>query len=349
MFDAVVAGGGPAGAAVASRLAGCGFAVALLELGRYERPRPGETLAPEVRPLLAGLGLWERFQQSGPVPSWETRSCWGGPPATASHLVNPYGSGWHVDRAAFDRMLVDSAASAGADVRLGVSASHYRFADDVWEVTTSAGLVRGRVLVDATGRRAAVARALGAHRLPFDRLVGLAASVPEVNTSAQGYLLVETAADGWWYTAPVPGGELVGVLMTDADLSRAGRLARPSAWRARLAGAPATAERLAGRATSVPKVFPAASHRLRRGSDARPWVAVGDAALAVDPISGTGVVRALRRAEAAAGAVEGLLRSRDAADYEAVLDAECTEYLTRRAAYYRLEQRFASLFWARRS
>jgi hypothetical protein len=186
-----------------------------------------------------------------------------------------------------DSRHTESAASAGADLRLGVTTTHYQFADDVRQVT----------------------RALGAHRLPFDRLVGLAATVPGPDTCAQNFLLVEAAADGWWYTAPRPGGEPVGVLMTDADLSRAGRLAHPAAWQARLAAAPATSERLAGRTASAPKAFPAASHRLRRGTDPRPWLAVGDAAL----------------------------------------DAECTEYLPGRAALYRLEQRFTSPFWARRS
>jgi flavin-dependent dehydrogenase len=99
-------------------------------------------------------------------------------------------------------------------------------------------------------------------------------------------------------------------------------------------------------------VFPAASQRLRRAAyDAR-WLAVGDAALAVDPISGSGVVRALQTAHAAATTVIAILtgdESRPIAAYEAELDRECTQYLRERAQYYGAERRWDSApFWRRR-
>jgi flavin-dependent dehydrogenase len=99
-------------------------------------------------------------------------------------------------------------------------------------------------------------------------------------------------------------------------------------------------------------VFPAVSQRLRRAAyDAR-WLAVGDAALAVDPISGSGVVRALRTARAAAATVLAMLtgdESRPIAAYEAERDRECTQYLRERAQYYGAERRWDSApFWRRR-
>ncbi|HSV66863.1 MAG TPA: hypothetical protein VLJ59_13255 [Mycobacteriales bacterium] len=83
-------------------------------------------------------------------------------------------------------------------------------------------------------------------------------------------------------------------------------------------------------------------------------VAAGDAALAVDPVSGSGVPRALRTAEAAARLAEDLLdRPGDVAtllaEYEAARDEECTAYLTERAAYYAAERRYRTPFWARRA
>jgi flavin-dependent dehydrogenase len=99
-------------------------------------------------------------------------------------------------------------------------------------------------------------------------------------------------------------------------------------------------------------VFCALSQRLRRKSWRRPWLAVGDAALAVDPISGSGVVRALSTARAAAESAASLLdgRTRGAIeDYEADRDRECTSYLYERAAYYGIEQRWRHApFWHRR-
>ena len=98
-------------------------------------------------------------------------------------------------------------------------------------------------------------------------------------------------------------------------------------------------------------MHPAGSSRLVRHGDDRPWVAVGDAALAVDPLTGSGVVRALRMAESAASTVSALLDGGgpgSLADYESARDEECTAYLTERARQYAGVRRFATPFWARR-
>lgn len=354
-WDAVVVGAGPAGAATALRLAAAGRSVVVVERSRFNRPRVGETLAPAVQPLLRGLGVWDRFRALDPLPSWGTRSAWGEPaPAEHSHLVSGYSSGWHVDRCAVDRMLADAAGAAGAQVRTGTTATGWHHDGSGWDVACSDGaVVRGRVLVDAAGRRAGAGRALGARRVVFDRLVAVAARSRRPPADG-GYLLVEAVAEGWWYTAPVPCGELVAMLMTDPDLCRRGGWATAGGWAARLGGAPATAARVGGAAASAPVVHPAASHRLLRPGDARPWLAVGDAGLAVDPVSGSGFLRALRTAESAAGVVADLLdRPDDAArvlaDHESARDRECTTYLTERAQYYRVVRRFRTPFWARRA
>jgi flavin-dependent dehydrogenase len=355
-WDVVVVGGGPAGAATALRLAAAGRSVAVLERSRFDRPRVGETLAPLVRPLLQDLGAWERFTTLHPLPSWGTRSVWADPsPAEHSHLGSGYGCGWHVDRRAFDRMLLDAAAAAGAHVQAGTAAVGCRPDGGGWLVACGDGrTVRGRLVVDATGRRAGIARALGARRLPFDRLVAVAASWDGVDVTEQHYLLVEAAAEGWWYTAPLPGAGMIGMLMTDADLCREDGLHVGARWRDRLRSAGTSAARVGGAPPrSAPAVHSAVSHRTVRAGDPRPWLSVGDAALAVDPLTGSGVLRALRTAEAAADAGGRLLdRSRSAetvvARYESARNDECTAFLTDRARYYGQVRRYATPFWRRR-
>ena len=118
-----VVGGGPAGTATALRLAAAGRSVAVLERSHYDRPRVGETLAPWVQPPLRDLGVWDRFTALGSLPSWGTRSVWavaGGRTSTPTWSAAT-GSGWHVDRRAFDRMLADAAVEAGAAVLTGWS------------------------------------------------------------------------------------------------------------------------------------------------------------------------------------------------------------------------------------
>ena len=149
---------------------------------------------------------------------------------------------------------------------------------------------------------------------------------------------------------------MIAMLMTDADLCGQLRLTVAEAWQAILQSTEATRQRLGpAHRISTPQVHCAHSQRLRRdgASDAGPWLAVGDATLAVDPISGSGVLRALRTAHAAADTVCGLLAQPNAwhqtlASYEAERDKECTNYLLERAHYYTAEQRFDTPFWQRR-
>jgi len=215
------------------------------------------------------------------------------------------------------------------------------------------------LLVDATGRRAQVARTLGGRRHVFDGLVGIATRWSSSAPDERGHLLVESAPDGWWYSAPLPGGRdssnaMVAMFLTDADVCAAERLSALDAWSARLRSTVATRRRLIGTSREgLPEVHCARSHRLRRADgDRRAWIATGDAALAVDPISGSGVPRALRTGRAAAEAARDWLDRRECgaiATYEADRDVDCTNYLYERAQYYAYERRWPdSRFWSRR-
>ena len=354
LFDVAVLGAGPAGSALALRLAASGHSVALLEAGCFDRERIGESLPPGVQPLLRELRVWEEFMALDPLPSWGTWSAWGGPLQAHSHLEDPYLNGWHVDRAAMDAMLAQQAAARGADLRTGTRVMHAAFDNLVWRLSASSGeTFRSRVVVDATGRRALLARQLDARRLSFDHLVGVGTVCRRLNPD-EGHVLVEAVPEGWWYSAPLPSGGLIVMLMTDADVCRSEHLARPQPWRQRLLGSLDTAARVDHEAEVVSlRVYPAGSVRhLTR--DSRPWLAVGDAGLAVDPLAGDGVVRALRSAAAAADVVMDLLHA-DPEDgaaarerYEELRNVEFSQHLRTRLAYYAAVDGSDSVFWARR-
>jgi 2-polyprenyl-6-methoxyphenol hydroxylase-like FAD-dependent oxidoreductase len=120
MFDVVVVGGGPAGAATAGALARRGRTVALLERTAYEEPRVGETLGGEVGSLLEDLGAGGALLRGAraAVPFRAVHSAWGSDVLDErSSLVHPFGDGVHVNRAAFDASLCDWAEASGASVR----------------------------------------------------------------------------------------------------------------------------------------------------------------------------------------------------------------------------------------
>ncbi len=359
-FDVVVVGAGPAGSALARRLALRGCAVALVERTRFDVPRIGESLGPTVRPLLADLGVWDAFMRLGPLQSFGTRSIWGSAEIDEhSHLTSPYGCGWHVNRVSFDRMLAHAAADAGADLCCDTLVTGCEPSRDGGWIVAADGrrqqrsaTLRAGMVVDATGRAAHVARRLGASRLILDRLIAVAVSFTDVDVEREGFVLVETAPDGWWYSAPVPPAGMIVMSMTDSDLAHGASSTLADRWATSLDRTWATRRRRHGTIAWGPRAFSAQSHRLRRSDADRRWLAVGDAALAVDPVTGNGVVRALRSASAAADAIVTTLdgSSQDAiAATEARCDDECTSYLYERLSYYEAERRWSDApFWSRR-
>jgi flavin-dependent dehydrogenase len=259
-------------------------------------------------------------------------------------------------------MLAESAVEAGAQFRPGVRLlgcvpnSNRGFVLHIagMENTNSLGELRADFVVDASGRSSVLARKLGARYALFDNLIGIAAQFDDSLANSQCYTLVEAMPEGWWYSAPVAADRSVAMLMTDGDLARAQDWKALQQWRAALQRTTLTDARInRGKLRWGPRIFSAVSHRLIRNRDDRaPWLAVGDAALAVDPISGSGVIRALRTAKAAATTAIAVLSGSDEAiaSYEDDRDKECTAYLFERAGYYGIERRWPNApFWQRRA
>ena len=81
--------------------------------------------------------------------------------------MSPWGCGWHVDRLAFDRMLLGTARQAGAVVFSASTALDCNQSNGDWTLrllkrhddgSEHSFQVQTRVLIDATGRGARLAR-----------------------------------------------------------------------------------------------------------------------------------------------------------------------------------------------
>jgi len=357
--DVIVLGGGPAGAATALALARAGRAVTVLERSRYDSPRVGEVLPPEVWRPLTELGLWEHFLADGHMESPGIAAAWGSwEPYNNDFIVNPYGPGWHVDRRRFDTMLATAAEAEGAAVLRG--AWPIRWAWDragAWRVEA---LVDGTfrelqsdVLVDATGRSAAPARRLGGSRITHDRLIGLVGliSAPVDGDCRDRRTLIEAVECGWWYSALLPDGRHVAAFMTDADLLPPGSVARGTFWRRWLQEACHTQARLGLVPPGIALRIVSAGSACLQDVTGPGWLAVGDAALSFDPLSSQGVTWALESGLAAARALDAYLGGdqRATEDYAHRVGIDFAAYLRARGETYAREHRWPnSPFWRRR-
>ena len=353
----LVVGGGPAGAAAAAALHLDGLEVELVASApRWPQPL-GESLPPGTEAELDALFGPTGFRREQHRPAFANRSVWGGAGIdTAEFIDNPFGHGWHIDRAAMDTSVLDAVRGQGVAVRTGTRVALPAWKRDHWSVGLGHGgaEIRARAIVDATGRAATIARARGARRRRLDRLVAVHWLLPSTAESDHdATTLVEAVAPGWWYSTPVPRGRVL-AYMTDADLMPGREARAPSDWRRRIAQAPSLRQTLAssGCALNASARIVDASVAYLDHLSGPGWLATGDAAVSFDPLSSQGILTALVMGRRAGRALAAILTrcdpeplTRYGTDYASLLDA----HLRLRAGYYGLEQRWPEApFWSRR-
>lgn len=360
VFDVVVLGGGPAGTAAALTLCHySGLSVVVVEKSAYEVPRIGETLSPGVQELLRYLRVWDAFVEAGHQRSFGTAAAWGGAEVQARDFIfSPYGAGWHLDRQCFDRMLAEAVRGAGGQVWcLSQVVACERSAEGVWRVTVRRDgalvTVQARWVIDATGKSRRFVKYAQVRRWVLDQLVGVAGvfSLPQPVPQTM-VTLVEACELGWWYSTQLPGVGMIAAFMSDSDIVRAQDMMAAQVWLAALRGMPHTGERLRdGQLVGPVQLYAAHSAYLSRmfGDG---WVAAGDAAASFDPLSSSGIPRALNSGIGAARAVYDCLchgSMRLLEGYEAELMQGFHVYHATKTRYYQLEGRWLhSRFWRRR-
>ncbi|MDC8012599.1 tryptophan 7-halogenase, partial [Tahibacter soli] len=364
-YDIAIAGGGPAGSAAAIALAREGLRVLVADAAppnafKTRAFKIGEGLPPNARSLLRELRIAEPALAACTVPSYGTLAAWGSHTLHANDtLFGVHGAGYSLDRAAFDATLRDAAAAAGAeivgDARLVLVDDAAR--DDVrLTLRTSNGerAIRCRRAIDAGGRAASLSRRAGAARHRDDALVAFYLRLAATRDGdASGSTLVEAVPDGWWYSVRLPrGGRLVAFLGDAPDADRRRLLSVDGLW-SKL-GETTHLQALCAahgyRPNGTPRGADASGGRLDRAAGDG-WLAVGDAALAFDPLSSKGIANALYTGLAGARATRAVLAGDEAAaaGYAAHVAAIHAAYRAQLAQIYALETRWPHApFWRRR-
>jgi len=359
----VIVGGGPAGCATALALSRRGITgVLLVEATDYGRVRIGESVPPEIRLLLAELGVWQDFLEQQHEPCLGSCSLWGSEtPGYNDFLLNPHGTGWHLDRRQFDAWLAQQAAAAGVEiwretrchrVESMVDSGERRFKLHLRSAGESRTL-EARFVVDATGSHSRVARALGSRPRFHDRLSYLATFVrPRDCANFPRLTLLEAVAYGWWYAARLPAGQVAVAVASDPKIVKERALHQAAGWFDALQATRLLSQHLTD-------CEPAAGRLIARNAPSlllqpvgeQGWLAVGDAAGCYDPISSQGIYKALLDGlQAAAAIADGLQGdTRKLAAYPALLASRFDDYLGNRNFLYDQEQRWPrARFWARR-
>lgn len=308
--DICVIGGGPAGSILATRLAQLGHDVCLVERAAFPRRHLGESLSPGVLPLLATVGAHAAVASAGFTPVRSVGVNWDQGPQTRE---DPIAQGLLVERGHFDRLLLEHARAAGVRVFQPATVAEKVLSDDGWKLRLKADgrafEMRATFLADATGRAAL----LRSHRIRTGpRTVALHAYWRGRALPVQPR--IEAGQAEWFWGVPLPDGTYNTLVFLDAGRFRAER--------AKLLHA--GFRELLGRSSLIAGCIGERMIGWVQAADATPYldeecvtprsIKVGDAALALDPLSSSGVQKAIQTSLSGAIVINTLLRRTETSD-----------------------------------
>ncbi|WP_060517953.1 NAD(P)/FAD-dependent oxidoreductase [Pseudomonas sp. NBRC 111134] len=332
----VVLGAGPAGAATAIGLRRLGYAVTVVS--QWRRFAAVEGVSVRVLEGLRHAGLGGALSQAAMPATRQVH--WNG-----QHLQ--MNQEFLLDRQRFDRALRDDLQRAGVSVVEG------RVREVTHEGNHQVRLDDGQVLiadflVEARGRQAPLAldRLRGPETLS---LLNVWQGSPGAPASA-----VESLEDGWAWMARLEDGRCYWQATLDAG-GLPGKLGLADYCAARRASSTLVAELFDERARAPVQVHARSSTAILAGECVgQDWIRVGDAAMAVDPLSGNGIFQSLSSALQAPVVINTLLRRPERAELACQFHQQRVEQLFLRFArigrdfYGQEQERAGHSFWARR-
>lgn len=327
-FDVVVIGGGPGGSSTATALARRGRSVLLLEKEHFPRFHTGESLVAGLWDVFDELGVTAKIEAANFMIKVGVRFVFKDSEMTVmpSEFPRyfPRGETLHVDRARFDKILLDHARECGADCRQG-----WKVHEVLFEGSRAVGVLAGpvgeepkpihcRVVVDASGRHCMLARKLG-WRKPDPKLNRVSYFTHYTNAYFTDYgdgkksiLDVHTIPGGWaWYIPLANGVTSVGVVLAADHIHKLGVKGLQESYDATIKDAPEIYGWIQGAKQVMPMQTVSNISYLNQSFVGDGFVLVGDASMFLDPIFSAGVFVAARGGLFAARAIDAALEAGD--------------------------------------
>src|SRR3954466_6950608 len=166
--EVLIVGGGPAGASTATALTRAGVDVVLVDRARFPRPKPcAEYLSPEASRILDSMGALAAVESTGAaqLKGVLVRAPTGATirgEFVAGHAYTPYRErGLSVRREVLDKVLIDAARAAGADVHEGTRVTGLTAQSRGYDVAVGEARVHAQLIIGADGLHSVVATRLG--------------------------------------------------------------------------------------------------------------------------------------------------------------------------------------------
>ena len=342
--DAVVIGGGPAGAALAGLLAARGFSCALIDDSKPRRAARLETLLPSAMEALQRCGLEEVVRSLSEPDARRHASRWDSDEWVYRDEVR---AGRCIDRSTFDVQLREWARTRGAHVVEDATARVIDADAGVVEVARSTDVWRlhANAIAIASGRVAKLDTRIARLAESGPATAALAFELRRHDASMVSDAAVAAAREGWaWRIGDQRGGGMC-VVVVDDDADGG---VRAACHRVLQEAMPEFAEQCGELMSAV-----RANVQLREPISSA--FLLGDAAAGLDPLASQGTEKALVGAENAALAVAAALEDPSVRDAAIACHARWERDLfhahqkTCASFYARVARHAAQPFWQRRS
>ena len=300
--DICIIGGGPAGSVLGARLVQFGLGVCLVERAEFPRRHLGESLSPGVIPLLASIGAGSAIQAAGYPRVRKVSVHW----EKEWEREDPDGQAMLVDRGHFDRLLLEHARGCGLRILQPATVEKLERRAGGWGVAVWAEgrltELEVRLVADASGRTSVLPR-----RRCRTEPQTLALYAYWMGNGLPDHPRIQAGAAAWYWGVPLPDGLYNTLVFLD-----------PRDLRKMQGSLTARFHELLAASSLLPSGVSASLVGRIQAADATPYldeecvtedsIKVGDAALALDPISSSGVQKAIQSALAGSAVVNTLLQ-----------------------------------------
>ncbi len=348
-MNVLVIGCGISGITIGISLSKKGYNVSIMDLIEKKRKyRPGESSPDKIFPLLQTLGYKPSFFKDF-AQDIEKKVFWGQNFNSSGKII------------AIDRKTLE--------LRLQMQAKHQRNIEIIevnrtqsinrinnnWRVNFISNKKKlgffSNFLIDATGGSSWLARKLGHKKIYFDDSVAIMGRFRPIRPLTKLNFILESAPNGWYYLAPQIDNSIVVAYLTDTDLldnkpNKIYLLKQLNKSR--------------HVSTSLKNYYLSDflgvyDNRTSKMSNSvgNNWIAVGDASMKGDCLSGQGIYKSIESSLIASSLIEShfLVGQTKAHEfkYQKWIDSQMTAFLNEKEKYYSLEQRWKNnLFWKRR-
>ncbi|MEA2735199.1 MAG: hypothetical protein QOE14_1650 [Humisphaera sp.] len=320
-YDVIIIGAGPGGSTSALLLARQGFKVVVLEKAKFPRFHIGESILPQNFPLVQELRLEDALFRLPHLKKYGAEFGMGDDPKTTrfnfdSALI-PGSNTFNIERAHFDKMLMDEARTAGAEIReeTGVKSIAKLTHGDCSVIIDGGETLSSKIILDASGHGTVIGRHLGLRKPVADTNLHKVAYLEHFNHverlpgNEDGHPSIIMTTEGWfWLIGLNKKTTSIGFVTHPDFIKRVGVPAgRMLQWA--IARCPVVRHRMRD------AIGPATNQVLADFSyTCKPFAGdgyfmVGDAGCFLDPIFSTGVTLAMKGAQQAAKHTAALLRN----------------------------------------